>query len=83
MAEVVVAVCRHCFGEVYLVIWVEAVAGDREVAGVEADSAAEASVAVEVSAEDLAAAVTSVVEERVAVGNTDFTDRKRILLYPR
>jgi hypothetical protein len=70
-----VAVCRHCCGEVYLVIWVEAVAGDRVVAGVEADSAAEASVAVEVLVEDLAEAVISVEADRVAVGRKGLIHR--------
>ena len=63
-----VVVCRHCFGEACLVIWGEAVAGDRVVAGVEADSAAEASVVVEVSAEDLAEAVISAEVDPAAVG---------------
>ena len=67
-------VCRHCFGEACLVIWVAGV----QVAGVEADSAVADLVAVVDLAEDLVAVVTLVAVDRVGVGNTDFTDRKRI-----
>ena len=81
--EAVAAVCRHCFGEVCSVTWEAEAAGDRVVAGAEADSAVADLVAVAAVLEEvLAVVVISAVVDPEAVGNTDFTDRKRIKYYP-
>ena len=78
------AVCRPCCGEVCLVTWEAEAAGDRVVAGVEVDSAVADSVAVAavVLVEALAVVVILVEEDPEVVGNTDYTNKKRIKYYP-
>ena len=66
----VVAVCRHCCGEACLVIWVAvAAAGDRVVAGAEADLVVADSVAAVVLEEVSVAVVILVEVDRAEAGN--------------